>query len=149
MNDRLDVRIASPCPVDLDRMERVGSAWSCTRCKRLVHDLSRLREAEVARLFSNAEDPPCVRLYRRPDGGVMTADCPYGVRAMRRGLLLVIGVSLPALLAVSWLSTSFLGDRIRKVLSTPIRLLREYRDAVTIHDGLGSLDRPGRPEPPA
>jgi hypothetical protein len=59
----------------------------CELCSKNVYNLSGLTAAEAAKVVSEAGGSLCVRLYRRGDGTVLTADCPVGVRrALRRRL---------------------------------------------------------------
>jgi hypothetical protein len=43
----------------------------------------------------------CLRLYRRPDGTVITEDCPWSLRAMKRRVARVASAALSAILSVS------------------------------------------------
>ncbi len=75
------VRIASPCREPWDAMEGDMRARHCSRCERDVYDVSQLTGVEVENLLrGHMALPdgglPCLRLYRRMDGTVMTADCP-------------------------------------------------------------------------
>ena len=73
--DALDsVTIPTPCPMSWDAMRGDSRTRFCDRCRQAVHDVSALTRAEALRLLS-AADTPCLRLYRRPDGRVLTADC--------------------------------------------------------------------------
>jgi hypothetical protein len=56
----------------------------CAQCHLNVYDLSAMTRAEAEALIEEAEGSLCVRLYRRADGTVLTADCPVGVAAARR-----------------------------------------------------------------
>jgi hypothetical protein len=47
----------------------------CDQCSQNVHDVSELTRAEAIQLVTGGEKVPCLRLYRRQDGRVMTADC--------------------------------------------------------------------------
>ena len=73
--------IATPCTVPWDEMSGDDRTRFCGRCRRHVFDLSAMTTAEASDLLGAPGGRPCVRLYRRPDGRVMTADCPVGVRA--------------------------------------------------------------------
>jgi hypothetical protein len=53
----------------------------CGKCQKNVFDLSAMTTAEVLLLLGDQNSRPCIRLYRRADGRVMTADCPVGLRA--------------------------------------------------------------------
>ena len=65
----------------------------CGQCAKNVHNLSALSRGEADALLREAQaveaartGAMCVRLYRRTDGTVLTADCPEGVRRKRRRL---------------------------------------------------------------
>lgn len=75
--DALDsVSIPVPCPVPWDAMHGNDRTRYCDRCEQNVHDVSELSRAEALALIGEAgTKPPCLRVFRRPDGRVMTADC--------------------------------------------------------------------------
>jgi hypothetical protein len=74
--DALDgLTIPSACPVPWDSMYGDDRTRFCDRCSQNVHDVSELTRAEALRLVAAGPQVPCLRMYRRPDGRVMTADC--------------------------------------------------------------------------
>jgi hypothetical protein len=74
--DDLDaVTIPVTCPVPWDTMRGDYRTRFCDRCRQHVHDISELTRAEAVRLITGWDTLPCLRLYRRQDGQVMTADC--------------------------------------------------------------------------
>lgn len=80
------VKVAAPCQADWDQMfafdgERVRF---CSQCQLNVYNLSGMRRGEAEALLNRAEGRLCVRYYRRADGTILTADCPLGLRAIRR-----------------------------------------------------------------
>src|SRR4051794_36429234 len=76
-----DIRIASPCTARWDGMVGDDRARHCGSCDKMVYDLSRMTADQAATLIRSKEGSLCVRLFRRPDGRVLTADCPEGLRA--------------------------------------------------------------------
>jgi hypothetical protein len=68
------ISIPSHCPMPWEDMEGNDRTRFCTTCQLHVHDISELMTDEALALLG-AEKPPCVRIYRRADGRVMTADC--------------------------------------------------------------------------
>lgn len=97
-----DVRIASPCTADWEQMTGDERVRHCAQCDQKVYDLSTLSRSEAERLVTSSQKV-CVRLYRRPDGRVITRDCLAG------RLLLLKRVSRRALLmTASWLGLSWL-----------------------------------------
>jgi len=74
--DVLDsITIPVACPVPWDEMHGDDRTRFCDKCSQNVHDVSELTAAEAVQLVSGTDKLPCLRLYRRPDGRVMTADC--------------------------------------------------------------------------
>lgn len=58
----------------------------CGQCSKNVYDISKLTTAEAALLLQQgaaAGSLPCMQLYRRFDGTVITDDCPVGLRRIR------------------------------------------------------------------
>lgn len=76
-----DLRIARPCPARWDEMQGDDRVRFCGSCQKNVYNLSALSRAEAMRLVAEQEGKMCALLYRRPDGTVLTADCPVGRRA--------------------------------------------------------------------
>ena len=64
-----------PILAELLRRKRVGEPYA----------------AEAAALVEQREGRLCIRLYRRPDGTMITRDCPVGVRAVRAKMALTAG----------------------------------------------------------
>jgi hypothetical protein len=75
------ITIATPCHVPWREMSGDHRSRHCRQCERQVYDLSAMTTAESLELFGDPTQRPCIRLYRRSDGRVMTADCPVGIRA--------------------------------------------------------------------
>lgn len=74
--DVLDsITIPIACPVDWDKMHGGDRTRFCDKCNQHVHDVSELTRAEAVQLVTGGETIPCLRVFRRPDGRVMTADC--------------------------------------------------------------------------
>jgi hypothetical protein len=74
--DSLDaITIAVPCTVSWDTMRGDNRTRFCDKCQQNVHDVSELTREEALKLVNTGESKPCLRIYRRPDGRVMTADC--------------------------------------------------------------------------
>ncbi len=74
--DALDgLTIPTACPVPWDSMRGDDRTRFCGQCSQNVHDVSSLTRAEALRLVAAGPEVPCLRLYRRQDGRVMTSDC--------------------------------------------------------------------------
>lgn len=90
----------------------------CGACKHNVYDTSKLTTEEIVDLMAR-DSKACLKIYRRADGTLLTEDCPFGLRTLRRGARRVskIAASLWAL-ALSFTSVSAQPGTIKPV-NTP------------------------------
>ncbi len=96
-----NLRIASPCPAMWEAMLGDDRVRFCDSCSKHVYNVSDLTADEAVALIQKSDGYSCVRLYRRKDGTVLTADCSVGIRsAVRRRLIRLAsaGVVLIAML---------------------------------------------------
>ncbi len=70
------ITTSTPCRARWEDMRGDDVVRRCPRCDREVHDLTRMTRDETEALFTRAAATPYVRLRRRPDGRIVTADCP-------------------------------------------------------------------------
>ena len=77
-----NVKVASPCSADWDRMIGDERARFCSQCELNVYNLSSMSTLEAESLIARTEGRLCVRYYRRRDGSIITQDCPVGLRAL-------------------------------------------------------------------
>ncbi len=83
-----NLRIASPCPATWEAMRGDDRVRYCDSCSKHVYNVSDLTADEAVALIQKSEGRSCLRLVRRKDGTVLTADCPVGIRfAVRRRLI--------------------------------------------------------------
>ena len=106
------VRIASPCDVGWANMRGDDKDRYCDRCQKNVYNLSGMTRTEAKNLLREKEGRLCVSIFRRLDGTILTADCPIGLRAVRRGLLKTIG-AVAAIVAVVVSGLSFLDPTVQ------------------------------------
>jgi hypothetical protein len=104
--DILDrVQVASPCTKRWDDMVGDDRRRFCDGCRLNVYNLSAMSRDEAADLVLKSEGRLCGYFWRRPDGTILTRDCPVGlaaarartVAAMRRlaaAVALIVGGSL-------------------------------------------------------
>lgn len=112
------VYIASPCAVPWESMSGDERARVCASCDKTVYDVSQMTTAEAEALLRSKGTDACLRIFRRFDGTVLTADCPVGVakkkRARRRnavaGLLAATAAATTAL-AITARSRAEQGQR--------------------------------------
>lgn len=128
--------VATPCDAKWQRMRGTKSERFCGDCRRSVYDLEHMTEAEIQRLFVEPTadgEPPCIRMRRRADGRLVTADCPatpFRMRARKRvGPYVVVALVLAAVGALVWRS---LGEEVRTMgvaaSSTEVEGLRGMSD---------------------
>lgn len=96
MLDRLYV--ASPCSADWDAMPGNEQFRFCNQCQLNVYNLSAMTRKQAEELIAKAEGRLCTKLYRRADGTIITADCPVGLRAMKRKVSRAASATLSAIL---------------------------------------------------
>lgn len=94
----------TPCKVSWSDMPGDDRVRFCCACSKNVHDLGAMSEDAAESFLAHHLDDQeaCVRLYRRPDGRILTSDCPRGAdkRHVRR-VGLAVCVAAGALVAVS------------------------------------------------
>src|SRR4051794_16202370 len=84
-----NVRIGFACKERWENMVGDDRVRACGGCARPVFNLSAMTRMEAEAVLATRGLTPCVRFYRRPDGTVMTSDCPTGERRERRRLAVV------------------------------------------------------------
>lgn len=102
------ITIPTRCRASWRDMRGDDAVRRCPRCDRDVYDLAQMTSGEIDALLARPEGTPCVRLRRRPDGRVVTADCPpeppslvaRGARAVAAGVLFGAGAVTTASLLV-------------------------------------------------
>src|SRR5713226_7580854 len=88
------IHIASPCSAKWSDMEGDDKVRFCRECHKNVFNLSAVTRSDAELLLRDVEGVPCVRLFRRADGTVMTDDCPVGLRAARKAISWTLGSML-------------------------------------------------------
>jgi hypothetical protein len=92
------VQVASPCKADWGQMIGSDRVRFCAQCSLNVFNLSGMSRIEAERLIAQTEGRLCVRFYRRSDGSIITSDCPFGLRAIKRRVSYLIKAILAAAL---------------------------------------------------
>jgi hypothetical protein len=77
------LRIASPCQAKWSEMVGDDRVRFCSACTKHVYDFSKLTRNEAEELLGDNDELPCVVLWKRADGTLLTADCPVGRRRRR------------------------------------------------------------------
>jgi hypothetical protein len=74
--------IKNPCPKNWDEMKGDERVRFCGGCKKNVYNIIAMTRVEAEELLGDGK--VCARIFKRPDGTVMTSDCAPG-RWRRRG----------------------------------------------------------------
>ena len=93
-----NVRIAAPCSADWEQMRGDERVRFCAQCSLNVYNLSGMTRREAEGVVARAEGRLCVRFYRRPDGTILTSNCPVGLRAIKRRVSKTASAVLSALM---------------------------------------------------
>lgn len=80
----MKISVASPCKRDWNKMTGDDRSRYCSDCKLNVYNLSAMSQAELDDMVKQKEGRVCVRFFSRPDGTVLTRDCPVGLTRKRR-----------------------------------------------------------------
>jgi hypothetical protein len=81
-NPLANVQVAAPCKADWNQMMGDDRVRFCGACNLNVYNLSAMTRSDAESLIVRNEGRLCVKFYRRPDGSVITRDCPVGLRAI-------------------------------------------------------------------
>lgn len=79
-----NLRLGFACKERWEDMVGDDRVRACGVCDRSVFNLSAMTREEAEAVLATRGLTPCVRFYRRPDGTVMTSDCPTGTQPRRR-----------------------------------------------------------------
>lgn len=103
------IRIASPCTADWNAMSGDDRVRFCGECSKQVFNLSEMTRDEAQKLLAEQTGRTCVRLYKRPDGTVLTADCPVGLARVRQRMRRMVLAGLAMAGTLFWGSLTALG----------------------------------------
>jgi hypothetical protein len=71
--DQITVR--TPCPMDWNRMRGDDRVRYCDSCGKYVYNFAAMTSDEVVSLIRAPDRGVCGRIFRRPDGTLVTSDC--------------------------------------------------------------------------
>jgi hypothetical protein len=119
------VAVATPCRADWNLMLGDETIRFCTLCRRNVYNLSGMSREKAEQVLLEHRGSLCIRLYRRSDGTVLTADCPVGLADRARQAWGWVTAALVAVTAfVLGLAAFALRDECGKGVHFPdLRLL--------------------------
>jgi hypothetical protein len=140
-NPLKDIRIASPCSADWDKMYGDDRKRFCGDCKLNVYNLSGMSREEAESLIIKAEGRLCVRFYKRRDGSVITQDCPVGWARIKQRTRVIATAAFSLVMAL--LSGVFIAG----LFSKPRITLGELRLPLATPTPQHTMGAMARPEP--
>jgi hypothetical protein len=134
-----NIKVASPCSANWDEMYGTERKRHCGDCNMNVYNLSAMTKIEAERLIMNTEGRLCARFYRRPDGTILTKDCPVGLRAAKQKVLKIWTAA--ASLVIAFLAgigiTSLFGREEAPVIMGDIKI---ERPATPVEPSMGGIE---------
>jgi Carboxypeptidase regulatory-like domain len=95
-----EIRIASPCSADWNRMAGNERVRYCPDCNLNVYNFSEMPDADIESILTRRDGRLCARFYQRSDGTMLTHNCPVGLRAVVRRVATFAGAALAAVMSV-------------------------------------------------
>lgn len=77
--------VETPCPTTWDKMKGSDTVRFCHLCHLNVYNIANLTDKEAEAVLSKGKggERVCALLYRRPDGTIVTDNCPRALRKVR------------------------------------------------------------------
>lgn len=114
------VEVAAPCREAWEPMTGDAQVRRCAACKLNVYSLSDMTAEEARQLLKSTEQRLCVRFWVRPDGRLLTSDCPVGLAARARRKVAAVFAAVAAVLA-AW---GLLGEEPQSGPGAPAPIAR-------------------------
>jgi len=107
------LKIANPCSVTWDAMHGDARVRLCPTCDKHVYNVIQLSRRELDRLIAKHEGAlPCMRIYKRPDGTVMTRRCAQSLQWAARLVWWRVSVAAAFLFAFLLDGVARLGEAV-------------------------------------
>ena len=111
-----NIKVASPCSADWNAMQGDERKRFCGDCKLHVYNLSGMTRYDAENLLRLSEGRLCVRYFKRPDGTILTTDCPVGWAKVKQRISFFAAAALS--IVVSLLGGIFLISSFRQKPAT-------------------------------
>jgi hypothetical protein len=111
-----NIRIASPCSADWNAMNGDERKRFCGDCKLSVYNLSGMTRYDAENLLRLSEGRLCVRYFKRPDGTILTKDCPVGWAKVKQRVRFIAAATFSII--VSLLGAVFLVSSFKRPVVT-------------------------------
>jgi len=119
-HDLSDLVINTPCSMDWERMDGDARTRFCSRCQKYVYNISSMTRSEALQLIGDGDRKVCARIFRRPDGTIVTRECATPHRRAGRGRLQYSIAALIALITTSaalFAAAPWIGKRIEPIMA--------------------------------
>jgi hypothetical protein len=119
-HDLSDLVINTPCPMDWERMDGDARKRFCSRCEKYVYNISSMTRSEALQLIGDGNSEVCGRIFRRPDGTIITREClTPGKRAEGSWLQFSIAalIALTTSSAALFAAAPWIGKRIEPIVA--------------------------------
>ena len=158
-----NLRVASPCSMDWERMQGDDRKRYCGDCKLNVYNLSGMTRYDAEHLLRMSEGRLCVRYFKRADGTILTQDCPVGWALVKQRVsvmaaavfsLIISLFGAVALVAFFNRSTREVVGKMEMPRPTPTPRVMPLMGAVALpeqskpQEVMGDVVMPTRPEAP-
>lgn len=118
-----EIRVAAPCTADWDAMKGDDRTRFCGQCRKNVYNLSDMSRKEAEALILQTKGRVCAQFYRRPDGTILTDNCPVGLRVLRNRMRWMAVAASAALMAIG----AFAGMRSAKAAGVSVREVQPFK----------------------
>jgi len=128
------LKIASPCSADWDAMSGDERKRFCSDCRLHVYNLSGMTRYDAENLLRLSEGRLCVRYYKRPDGTILTQDCPVGWARMKQRVSAFAAAAAALIIGLfsGLLMLGAFGKTARVVRNIPIPFVTPTPDPVVM-----------------
>ncbi len=110
----------------------------CHLCNLNVYNIAQLTRREAEGLIGRTEGRICAQLYRRPDGTIITKDCPVGWRAVRRRVAKVAGAVFATVMSLcSIVFSQKPSAKDKSSCKQQVTILRKLSDLATDNGVVG------------
>jgi hypothetical protein len=100
------LRIATPCLANWADMSGNDRVRHCPQCRLDVYNFSEMTPLEINQIVAARTGRLCARFYQRPDGKMLTEDCPDGIPARVQRTARIAAAALAALVTIAPAKTS-------------------------------------------
>jgi hypothetical protein len=141
--DRVSIPIQ--CHADWDLMSGDDRVRYCKVSEKSVYNLSALTRRQTETLVAEHGGKLCARIYQRPDGSILTQNCPHGIRGLTAKITRRAGAVLSVMLGVGILAAQSQATPPRQVPlpgNSFVQIEGVLGDGVltgTVYDGSGAV----------